>query len=363
MRRIVTYAIVVIGLAAMGAWLGAEAPPPKAPETQPVLPPGHPTMPQDGRLPPGHPPMAPGSGGLPMGHPPIGTKPSAPDADVPPPDAKGTLVARAVQGTLNGPVAKGDPVIVVLIHDDQPVKRIEARLDDKGQAVLENLPVGGGVQPLVTVKHGDVAYWGIGEPMHAGPPDHRVTITVYETTEEPPPWVIRARHMFVRRTEEGLYVREIVAVDNTGDKTWIGRKGADDKRMTLSLRLSSNIGRLAFYGGFQEGGAELINGNLVNHTALRPGMAQFQFGYVVPVAGGKARLDITCPADTDQLVLAVPEDGSKVSVKGLQDGEVMSMGQTKVRLYKAENVKAGTVIPASFTGIPAPPAPPAPKAK
>jgi len=31
------------------------------------------------------------------------------------------------------------------------------------------------------------------------------------------------------------------------------------------------------------------------------------------------------------------------------------MGQTmKVRLYKAENVKAGTAISASFTGIPLP---------
>jgi len=361
MRRIAPYAVAVI-VAAAGIWVAAEAPPQKAPETQPALPPGHPMIPQDGGLPPGHPPIAPGSGGMPRGHPPVsGTKPSAPDADVPPPDAKGTLVAQAVQGTLDGPVAKGDPVIVVLIHDNQPVKRIDARLDDKGQAVLENLPVGGGVEPLVTVKHGDINYWGIGQPMHAGPPDHRVTVMVYEPTEEPPPWVIRARHLFVRRTEEGLYVREIMAVDNKGDKTWIGRKGADGKRVTLDLRLSPDIGRLAFYGGFQEGGAELLNGNLVNHTALRPGIAQFQFAYVVPVTEGKANVDIICPADTDQLVLAVPEDGAKVSAKGLDGGEVISMGQMKVRLYKAENVKAGTAISASLTGIPAPP--PAPKAK
>jgi hypothetical protein len=352
MRRIVAYAIVVIGMAAVGAWLGAETPPEKAPETKPALPPGHPTIPQSGGLPPGHPPMAPGSGGMPAGHPQISG--AAPDANVPPPDAKGTLVVQAVQGTLNGPVAKGDPVIVVLIRNDQPVKRIEAKLDDKGQVVLENLPVGGGVQSLVTVKHGDISYWGIGEMMHAGPPDHRVTVTVYEPTEEPPPWVIRARHVFIRRTEEGLYVREVMEVDNTGDKAWIGRKGDDGKRVTLSLHLPPNAGHVAFGGGFQEGSAELLNENIVNHTALRPGKANFQFAYVVPVNEGKANLDITCPADTNQLVLGVPEDGSKVSAKGMTGGEVISMGQTKVRLYKAENVKAAAAISASFTGIPVP---------
>ncbi|MCX5684330.1 MAG: hypothetical protein NT049_11685 [Planctomycetota bacterium] len=377
MRRIVAYAIVFIAVAAAGAWLSAETPPEKSPEAKPALPPGHPTIPPSGGLPPGHPPMTPGSGGMPAGHPqitpggsgmppghpPIST--AVPDADVPPPDSKSTLVAQAVQGTPNGPVAKGDQVVVVLIHNDKPVNRIEAALDDKGQAILENLPVGGGVQPLVTVKHGDVTYWGIGEPMHAGPPDHRVTITVYEPTEEPTPWVIRARHILVRRTEEGLYVREILAVENTGDKAWIGRKGDDGKRVTLSLRLSPNNGRVAFGGGFPEGGAEFLNGNLVSHTPLRPGKAQFQFAYVIPVSEGKAGLDIACPADTEQLILAVPEDGSKVNPKGMGSAEVMSMGQTtKVRLYKAENAKAGAAISASFTDIPLPlPALPATPAK
>ncbi|MCX5685166.1 MAG: hypothetical protein NT049_16005, partial [Planctomycetota bacterium] len=150
-----------------------------------------------------------------------------------------------------------------------------------------------------------------------------------------------------------------------GDKAWIGRKGDDGKRVTLSLHLSPNNGRVAFGGGFPEGGAEFLNGNLVSHTALRPGKAQFQFAYVIPVSEGKANLDIACPADTEQLVLAVPDDGSKVGSKGLAAGEVMSMGQTmKVRLFKAENVKAGAVISASFTNIPLPlPALPATPAK
>jgi len=359
MRQVVVYAMIVLCLAAIGAWAAAEAPPQVAPEGKGSLPSGHPPIPQGGGLPPGHPPTAPGSGGMPQGHPPIsGAGVSAPDPDAPPPDAKGTLIVQAVQGTSDGPVVKGDPVIVVLIHNDAPVKRVEANLDGKGQVVLENLPVGGGVQPLVTVKHGEVNYWGVGERMHAGPPDHRVTVMVYESTEEPPPYVFQMRHLFVRRTEEGLYVKEMLAVDNRGDKTWIGRKGADGKRVTVELALAPNTGRLDFYGGLTAEGTDFVDTRVVNRLPVLPGTVQYQFGYVLPVTGGKATLDIACPADTSQLILAVPDDGTKVSAMGLEAGATMPLGPQKLRLYKAMNVKAGQKVSALMTDIPDPPPPP-----
>jgi len=364
MRQIVVYAMVVLCLAVIAAWAVAEVPPQMAPEGKGSLPSGHPPIPQGGGLPPGHPPMAPASGEMPKGHPPIsGAGPSTPDTNAPPPGAQGTLIVQALQGSQGGPAIKGDPVIVVLIHNDEPVKRVEATLDDKGQAVLENLPVAGGVQPLITVKHGGVNYWGVGEPMHAGPPDHRVTVMVYESTEEPPPYVFQSRHVFVRRTEEGVYVKEMLAVENRSDKTWVGRKGADGKRVTLDLTLAPNTGRLDFYGGFTGEGTDFIDTRVVNRTPIFPGTAQYQFGYVLPVTGGKAMLDITSPADTGMLILAVPDDGTKVNVKGLEAGETIQRSPQKLRLYKAMNVKAGQKISALLTAIPDPPPPPPPKKK
>jgi len=383
MRQKLTCVMVIIGLVAVSAWVLAEAPPEKAPPVGGSLPAGHPPMPGGGMpavhppmpggsgVPAGHPPM-PGGSGMPQGHPSMpgsGALPPA-DPDAPPPGSTSTLIVQATQGTPGGPAVKGDPVIVVLVRQGLAMKRFEATLDDKGQAVLENLPVAGGVMPVVTVKHGGIDYWQGGDQMHAGPPDHRVSVVVWESTEEPPPWSIRTRQILARRTEEGLYIKELMVVDTVGDKTWIGRKDADGKRATLELALSNNTGRADFYGGFVGSTTDLVNGRLVDRAPIFSGATQFVFGYVVPVTGGKASVEITCPADTAELAFAALDDGSKVSVKGLEAGEPIPKGKQKLRVYVAKKVKAGEKVIATLSGIPEPPpppppppAPPAPKAK
>ena len=356
-------AVVIIGLAALGACTLAETPPQAPADGKGSLPAGHPTLPPgSGGMPPGHPPMAPGGGGMPPGHPSLpGGGALTADADAPPPGSKGTLIVQATQGTRGGPVATGDAVIVVIVREGLAMKRFAAKLDDKGQAVLEDLPVAGGVQPVVTIKHGGVDYWEGGPTMHAGPPDHRVNIVVYESTEEPPPYVIRTRQILARRTEEGLYVKELMVIDTKSDKTWIGRKEADGKRVTLELTLSENTGRADFWDGFQGNSMDLMGTRLVDRAPVFPGTTQFVFGYVVPVKGGNAALEITCPAETAQLAFAVLDDGSKVSVKGLEAGDPIQKGKQKLRVYTAANAKAGQKASVALTNIPDPP--PAPKAK
>lgn len=311
-------------------------------------------------LPEGHPPMPKGHPPLPQGHP-------STMCDMPamPPDAKGTLVVQAVQGTRKGPAVGADPVVVELVRAGEVVKKIETKLDEKGQVILEDLPVGQIVQPVVQVRHGGADYQAVGQVMHAGPPDQRVTVVVYEPTEEVQAWVIRARHVFVRRVPEGLYVKEMMIVESPTDRAWLGKK-VGDERATLTLPLSKNTGRVDFYAGFHQGGTELRNGELINHMALPPGISKFQFGYVVPIGGGKATIEVAVPADTDQLILVLPDDGSKVTATGLTGGEAVEMGPQKMRLFKAEKVKAGTKVGAAVSGLrsgAAATAPPAPKPK
>jgi hypothetical protein len=326
----------------------SDSPPPGAP----ALPAGHPSI--SGAQPSGEP-------ALPAGHPSFGGGPP-----LMAPDAKGTLVVQAVQGTRGGPAIAGDPVVVELIHDGQAVKKIETKLDEHGQVFLENLAVGTGVRPDVRVRHGGVEYRQTGEFMHASPPDQRMTVVVYEPGEQAPPWVIRARHLFVKRSDEGLYVKDMMVVESPTDRAWVGRPDAKGQRSTLELQLAENTGRVDFYAGFDRDGTELRAGRLINHMALLPGTSQYQFGYVIPIVGGKATIEIDNPADTNQLVLIVPDDGSKAVVTGLSAGEALEMGpQQKVRLFSAQDVKAGQKVAVTLTGLAeaAPPPAPLPHAK
>jgi hypothetical protein len=316
-------------------------------------------------LPAGHPPLpgAPHSGtaAMPAGHPPMpgGPPPVAPDA-------KGSLVVQAVQGTRGGPAIAGDAVVVELIHDGQSVKKIEAKLDDRGQAIMDDLPVGLGVQPEVLVRHAGVEYRQTGEFMHASPPDQRVTVVVYEPSEKAPQWIIKARHLFVKRIDEGFYVKDMMVVESPTDRAWVGRADAKGLRTTLELQLAKNTGRVDFYAGFDRLGTELIEGKLVNRTPLLPGTSQYQFGYIVPITDGQAVINVYNPADTGQLVVIMPDDGSKATVTGLSEGEAAEMGPQKVRIFSAQDVKAGQGIGVTLSGLaetaPASPAPLRPKA-
>ena len=289
----------------------------------------------------------PSGAALPKEHPPIPGDPLRMS-----PDAKGTLIIQGVQGTRGGPAIANDEVTVELNHNGQAIKKVETKLDDHGLATLEGLPVGMGVRPVITVRHAGGQYAQVGEFMRPSPPDNRVTVVLYEATDQAPAWVIRARHIMVRRIDEGLYVKDMLVVESPTDRAWLGRPDGKGGRSTLELQLGTNTGRVDFYTGFHAGHTELSQGRLINRMALVPGTSQFQFGYVVPVTGGKATIEIDTPADTDQLVLVVPDDGSTVAITGgLAPGEPMEMGPQKVRLYQADKMKAGAKAGATLSGL------------
>jgi len=264
-------------------------------------------------------------------------------------------VARAIQGTRDGPAVATGKVTVGLVHRGQVIKQFNASLDAQGKAVLVDLPVGAGVRPLVRVEHAGAVYETMGPLMHAGPPDHQVQVVVYESTTERPPLVVRARHIVVRRIPEGLYVKEMMILDNPTDRTWLGTKDAQGRKTTLNLDLPipKKNGRVDFFGGFSESCTRLSGSRLVNSHAIMPGKSQFVFGYVVPVRDDAADLTVVHPAKTDQLALVVPENDMTVTADGLEGGDALQMGPGIMRLFKGTDFEAGKSLVIHLTGIPA----------
>jgi hypothetical protein len=271
-----------------------------------------------------------------------------------PPDAKGTLVVRAIQGTRDGPPVTGDKIVVDLIHRGRAIERFERTLDSEGKAVLANLPVGAGVRPLVRVEHAGVTYDTIGPRMHAGPPDHQLQVLVYESTEQRPPLVLRARHLVVRRTPEGLYVKEMMVLDNPTDQAWVGAENDTARPSTLEIDLPipEQNGRVDFFKGFSESHTRLAKDRLISTHAIAPGKSQFVFGYLVPVPGSRATLEVVHPAETDQIALVVPENGMQVKADRLGSGETLQMGPGVMRLFKGTDFKAGKRLIIELSNIP-----------
>jgi hypothetical protein len=352
LRFTLTAAIWALGIAI------AHAQPTTAPTgSAAALPPGHPdiaSMPTGAHpaLPAGHPDISTMMSGaraaspqLPPGHPDISGHAPATSQ----PSAIGTLTIRAIQRTHGGPPTSGDAVTIELFHRGQALNRIETHLDDTGTVVLDDVPVSYGVQPVVKVSHGGLEYQTLGQLMDREHPNLQMDVHVYATTEQPPAWRFPARHIMVHPDEHGLHVTEMLIVENPTDRTWRGTEDADGKRATFALPVTPGIAGVQLNSGFDA--AKMVDDKLINFGPLMPGRSQYQFGYVVPVTEGKAKITLGTTAEMGHLMVFLPDDGSAVSAHGLQELGVSTTDQGNMRYYKAGPLSAGQQVSLTLSGV------------
>jgi hypothetical protein len=285
---------------------------------------------------------------LPEGHPAI------PGMSAPIPEgATASLVVQVVQGTRGGPDLGEKKVHVELVRGRRPVGRLEATTSERGEALFKNIPLAAGLRPVAHVDHSGVAYRDVGPWLRPSPPDQRMMLVVYESTAKPPAWVIRARHVIVSHTDAGLYVKEMMVVENPTDRTWTGTPDAEGRGITIDIPLPvSEKAGVDFYAGFDRSSTRVVKDRLKSTQALAPGTAQFVFGYPVAVEhGGQATIRVASPATTDRLVVVLPNDGSAAEATGLEGGQAMQMGKRTMRLYQAEKLKAGDEVEVRLSGL------------
>lgn len=294
------------------------------------------------QMPTDHPPLPQGHPQLPVGS----TSMNSMTSNEP---FTASIVVKAVQGTGGAPSLAGQAVVVELISDGKVAKRVEAKLDEHGVAMLEGIDATGMVQPRVTIDYAGVTYQQLGRIMAAQQPDQVIRVPVYQTTATKPDWSIAMRHVMIRPMSQGLDVIEMLVVTNPTDRAWVGKAG--DADATFALSMPAGATEVRFGDGLDESTTQIKDGQLIAHAPLMPGQTQIRFAYLVPVADGKAAMTLASPADVQQMIVFVPDDGSKVTTEGLGAPENMAGHSMPIRLYKAAGVKAGDAIGLTITDI------------
>jgi hypothetical protein len=319
------------------------------------LPAGHPDISQMGK-----PPQSTGTAGpampagvnLPAGHPDLATMKRA--AASTQPAVTGSLFIKAVQSTPGGPPAGADPVVIELLVGGRVLDHIEAKLDEKGTALVNAIPLQIKPQPVVRVTHAGVEYMATAEAMDPTMPNAELQVPIYEVTEQQPKWTIKMRHVMVEPTEGGLQVMEMIAIENPSDRAWIGEPTPDGKHATFTLDLPAGAEQIQLVGGLHDCCTKIEGTKLTNTMALVPGQTQFRVVYGLPATDGKAEITIASPAPTSHLMVMLPDDSTTVTTTGLESGGSVDMGKGKTRFYKATSVAAGTELKLSVSNITAP---------
>jgi len=269
--------------------------------------------------------------------------------------AAGSLAIQAVQGTPGAPPIGLVPVEVTLIQDNQIIDTINTQLDEFGVIVLRDLPIAGGIYPLVRVQYGEVKYQEPGVLMDPAHPQQRLTVTCYETTDEKPNWDIETRHLMITPAVHGINVAEFAVARNPLGKTWIGvghGEPGTQSRNTVIFGISEWASAVDLGSGFLEHAATIDTGYIVSHLPLMPGKSEFKFSYFVH-ADPEGRIDFEIPVNSpvSQLMIIIPKTLKVESFSGVEFGGEQQMGESGVSYYAGRNLSAMQRVALSLSGI------------
>lgn len=290
----------------------------------------------------------PAGGDLPPGHPPIGaaaTMPAATSAAA----VKGSISLTVVSGTKGAPAVGKLPVMITLYHQGRILDQRQIALNDKGKAVIADLPVGIPCQAVIQTNYANMPQSMFSPLLEPANPNIAVEMKVYEPTANPPEWEMPMRHVLISEVEGGLQVTEMVRINNPTDRIFVGRPDASGATATVAFDLPAEAAQITLGEELPENLTRVSTGKIVTQLPLDPGVTQMRWAYILPTKNGAATLNIAAPSHICQMIVSAPEH-LVADAKGLQNmGQApMGPGGAKVTMFSAKEMKKGDVVSLAF---------------
>lgn len=267
---------------------------------------------------------------------------------------KGSLMVRATPGTKDGSSAAGAAIHVELFHSGQPIRHINAVLDENAMVVLGDIPVAMAVRPLVKIEFAGVTYQEFAKEMSAAQANVAIDITVYDVTETEPSWRVAMRQVTTSPGLQSVLVSETVVVENMSDRTWLGGEPDErENRTTVRMSLPKGADRVNLDSGFHGWCCTVFkDGVLGVQMPLMPERVTFRYSYEVPVTGDGAVLEFGSAAPTSALSVLVPENAASVSPVGLAAAGMAGSEHGTMRVFEGKleaGASGGVVLAALVT--------------
>ena len=260
----------------------------------------------------------------------------------------GSIRLRAVNRTVPGQVVTGIPVILHSYDSTGEVFSRTVQLDGLGVATFASLPADPNLFYQANVLYSGARFYAA-PAQFSSTLELSGTIAVYEVTSDPSVISIGTYHYFVQDVGEGMMnVVEFYIFDNSSDKAYVDKPGADGTLRSIKVNLPDDATNLKFDGPgigerFYQDGQVIYDSDSVSPGA---GASTIAMTYDIPYRSSKlisrgmfykvARWDVFLPDNI-------------MRISGLTDKGLQPMQTTSVRMYVPESttINAGGI--ASFT--------------
>jgi hypothetical protein len=267
----------------------------------------------------------------------------APAAASAPPDAA-VITGRVLHGETGAPVAGIEVRVLGMEAGQELVERV-TNTDRTGRFTLRVDVVRRAY--LIQALYRGVVYTS--GPHQADGNALRVTLRVYETTEDPSGLYVARRATLVEQTSAGaLDVREVVVVGNALPRTYVGQTEGG-RRATLRLPLPAGARDVSVRQGMALLGQD-PEGALVDSLPVTPGERQIVLTYQIPVLAENVavRLPVQLPTLAMDVFLASPLTANS---DALPKRENRTVQDRRVLRLAGSDLAPGTTVAIQISGI------------
>ncbi|MBI2865737.1 MAG: carboxypeptidase regulatory-like domain-containing protein [Chloroflexi bacterium] len=261
-----------------------------------------------------------------------------------------TVRGQLVNGTKDGPIPGN--IAITLTDESGQNELAQTTTDAEGRFQFP------GFVPQPGVSYGiKLNYQGADYETNWPPEDpaQELPIMVYEATDDPSTISLESWHILVQPGEGVLDIDEFMVFTNSSDRAYVGSQVVDTqgRKATLVFSLPQGAYGFQYMQGLMECCVVPTGSGLVDTMAVLPGTKEVFFHYFVDYSGGS--YDLARPVDypvTDVRLLS-QEAGQEVSSTLLGNPQTVSDAEgTRYFSLATSNLSPGTVITASFTGLP-----------
>ena len=182
-----------------------------------------------------------------------------------------------------------------------------------------------------------------------------VSLTVFEMTTDPSVLQVAQMHSIILGVQDSiLTVQQIVQLQNTGDRTYVGATSIGPHHITLSLPILDGATDIQFDS--PDADSTTIRGtNILSYTLpFQPGNDQVVYNYTVPFNPPTYAFSLQLPFDVLKYQLILADVGATITSTQLSaPTNFPTQNGQNYLISSASNMTKGSVVKATFNNLPA----------
>jgi len=267
-------------------------------------------------------------------------------------DAEGVISGSLINGT-TGERVPGVALILQRYEGDQKRDEQKAVSSPQGNFSFSGLDWREGHSYVLQAVYKDVEYYSAMVVFDDQKREISFDMTVYDTTDSDQEISVVMHHVVTERKEGALWVRELMIVENHGNKAYVGaREIAPDKKETLRISLPARAQELQLLRGLMSCCIVELQDGFADTMDIKPGKKEILFAYKIDYGASSIDLRKRVSLRTDSLNFFIPDQGIRAKGENIQYAGLIGEPENRFLHFAAKELAKGSQVVLTLKGFP-----------